>query len=472
MGRYKQVENVEVVDAGEKGQMIGKKDGWVYLLQNVIPGDVVDVKAKKKKKSFYEGYPVKFRTYSPYRETPVCEHFGTCGGCKWQNITYQKQLELKEKKVLDVFQRLGNFSNTIRQPILPSPVSERYRNKMDFSASAQRWLTKEEIDSGEEFGNEPGLGLQVQGRFDKVLSINKCHLQPEPSNSIRNAVQEFAIKNNWSFWDPVQHTGFLRSLVMRNSLDHEFLVTLVVSKYHQKSIEGCLNYLSDKFPEIKSLYYVVNGKKNDAISDLPHHHYGGEKYLKDKAGHLKFFVHPCAFYQTNGPHTENLYELVREYAELSGDEYLLDLYCGAGTIGLYLANECRKITGVEVVPEAIDLAYVNAAENNISEVEFFAGEAEKVLDPEFMEKNGKPDVVVVDPPRAGLHKKVVKFLAELQPSRIVYVSCNPATQARDIELLSELYGIEKMRPVDMFPHTPHVENVVLLKKQINAGTTG
>lgn len=467
MGRFKLIENVEVVDAGEKGKMIGKKDGWVYLLKDVIPGDIVDVKAKRKKKSFYEGFPVHFREESPYRAEPFCQHFGPCGGCKWQNIDYQKQLSIKEKQVKDAFSKFTSFSQLPIETILNSPVTRFYRNKMDFSATQERWISREEIDSHQTLSKGPALGLHAQGRFDKALDLEECHLQPEPSNQIRNAIRDYAIKNQWSFWDPVAHTGFFRSVILRNSIDGEFMVILVVSYWDKEAITECLDFISHKFPKITSSYYVINNKKNDAVNDLTHRFFKGNTHLQDRVGDMPFYIGPSSFYQTNSPHTENLYDLVSNYADLQGEEHLLDLYCGVGTIGLYLTGEEQKLTGIESIEEATRLARLNAKENNRRNVEFINGEAEKVLEEGLFDKKGLPDIVVTDPPRAGMHKNVVRFLLNLSAKKIVYVSCNPATQARDVELLSEKYEVEKLRPVDMFPHTPHVENVVLLKNKNN-----
>ncbi len=412
-----------------------------------------------------EGRVVKIKKYSDIRQKPVCDYFGTCGGCKWQMLPYEKQLEVKQQQVEDQLSRIGKFDFPDIKKIIGSENSEFYRNKLEFTFSNKRWLTDDEIKTSEEFTHRNAVGFHVPGLFDKVVDIQKCWLQEEPSNEIRNAVREYALENSLEFFDLREHHGFLRNLIIRKSSNGELMVILSVFRDDKEDLEKLLNFLDEKFPMITSLQYVINQKANDTILDQDIKVFKGKDHIVEEMGDLKFKIGPKSFYQTNSAQAERLYKCAADFAELTGNEIVYDLYTGTGTIANYLAGKSKKVIGVELVPEAIDDAKMNSEVNGIKNTVFEVGDMKDVMSQEFFAANGKPDVVILDPPRAGLHEKVIISLLEVEPEKIVYVSCNPATQARDVTLLSEKYEVKAVQPVDMFPHTHHVENVMQLRRK-------
>ncbi len=457
-------EKVEITDIGAEGKAIAKINDLIVFIPYVIPGDIVDIQINKKKKNYLEGYVVKFHKYSPNRQEPFCSHFGTCGGCKWQILPYQDQLKFKQKQVVDNLERIGKIKLEQVNDILPSEKTTYYRNKLEFSFSNKRWLTNDEIDDADnEIKQMNALGFHIPKKFDKILDIEHCYLQKEPSNKIRLAVKKFALENNLSFFDLRKQTGFLRNLIIRTSTTNELMV--IVSFYFEdkEKREELLNFIADNFNDITSLMYVINPKPNDSITDLEVKLFKGNDHFFEIMENLKFKIGPKSFYQTNSEQAYNLYKIVREFANLSGKETVYDLYTGTGTIANFIAKQSKKVIGIEYVKEAIDDAKVNSKINKIDNTEFFAGDIKDVLSQEFIDVKGKPDVIILDPPRAGMHKNVIESILYAKPRKIVYVSCNPATQARDINLLLDNYSVEKIQPVDMFPHTHHVENVALLR---------
>lgn len=469
MGRRRKqlpvLENIEIIDVAAEGKSIAKKDDLVIFVTNVIPGDVVDIQVTRKKKSFMEGRPVKFHKYSDKRVDAKCEHFGVCGGCKWQNLPYEDQLFYKQKQVVDNLERLGQVELPAINPILGSEETYYYRNKLEYTFSNKRWLTQDEVDSDAEFKNMNALGFHIPKMFDKILDIKHCYLQKDPSNQIRLAIRDYALKNDLPFFDIRNKEGFLRTMIIRTSTTNELM--LIVSFYHEdvERREGLLNHIADKFPEITSLMYVINDKPHDAIAEQDVIAYKGNDYIYEEMEGLKFKIGPKSFYQTNSEQAYNLYKITRDFAQLKGDEVVYDLYTGTGTIANFVAKQSKQVVGIEYVPDAIEDAKINSQINNIDNTSFFAGDMKDVLSEEFIKENGHPDVIILDPPRAGVHGDVIKSVLFADAQRIVYVSCNPATQARDISLLDEKYKVTKVQPVDMFPHTHHVENVVLLEKR-------
>jgi 23S rRNA (uracil1939-C5)-methyltransferase len=471
VGRRKELpvlENVRISDIGAEGNALARIDNLVVFVPMLVPGDVVDLKVTRKRKKYLEGKVIRFREYSPDRIIPVCKHFGICGGCKWQHLPYSLQLKYKEKQVKDNLTRIGKVELTEISPIIGSSEIFNYRNKLEYTFSNKRWLTNEEVQSGADFERESALGFHIPGLFDKVLDINECHLQPDPSNQIRNCVREYALRNDLSFFDLREQSGFLRNLVIRNSLDGNVMVIAVFFHDDTEKREGLLNYLAMEFPQITSLFYVINSKKNDSLTDQNPILYAGNDHLVEEMDGLKFRIGPKSFYQTNTIQALELYRITRDFAELKGDEIVYDLYTGTGTIANFIAGKAGKVIGVEYVNEAIEDAKINSGLNGISNTFFFSGDMKDVLTDEFMRINGKPEVIITDPPRAGMHEDVVNVILKSGADRIVYVSCNPSTQARDILLLSEEYQVSGVQPVDMFPHTHHVENVVLLRKKLNS----
>ena len=459
-------ENIEVIDAGAKGKSIAKApDGKVIFINNAVPGDVVDVQTTKKRKAFYEGSAIEFHKLSDKRTTPQCKHFGTCGGCKWQFMSYDSQLAYKENEVINNLKRLGKIELPEVSPILGSKDQYFYRNKMEFSFSDSRWLTLDEIKSSEEIDNRNALGFHMPGMWDKILDIDKCHLQEDPSNAIRTKVKQFATENNLPFFNQRKQEGLLRTLMIRITSTKEIMVLIQFFYDDQEKRELLLNYILKEFPEITSLQYVINEKGNDTIYDQEVICYGGRDYIEEEMEGLRFKINAKSFYQTNSKQAYELYKVTRDFAGLSGDELVYDLYTGTGTIAQFVAKKAKKVIGVEAVPEAIEDAKVNAKNNAIDNVDFFVGDMKKVFTQGFIEEHGTPDVVITDPPRDGMHKDVVAQLLHISPSKIVYVSCNSATQARDLALLDSTYKVTKVQPVDMFPQTYHVENVVLLEKR-------
>ena len=458
--------NLEVIDAGAKGKTIAKApDGKVVFLPNAVPGDVVDVQTFKQRTGYYEGKATVFHKLSDKRTEPACEHFGTCGGCKWQHMDYSHQLFYKEKEVVNNLTRIGHIELPEITPILGSKEQYFYRNKMEFSFSDSRWLTVEEIASTEDLGDRNALGFHIPGMWDKILDVKKCWLQGDPSNAIRNAVKDFALEHQIPFFNTRQQTGVLRTLMIRNTSIGELMIVVQFFKEDTESRIALLDHLKTSFPEITSLQYIINGKANDTIYDQDVICYHGRDHIFEEMEGLRFKINAKSFYQTNSDQAYNLYKITRDFAGLTGKELVYDLYTGTGTIAQFVAKNALKVIGVESVPDAISAAKENAILNNIDNVEFFVGDMKSVFNTEFIETHGHPDVIITDPPRDGMHKDVVAQILKITPNKIVYVSCNSATQARDLALLDSVYKISKTQAVDMFPQTHHVENVVLLEKR-------
>lgn len=457
-------ENIEVFDAGAKGKSVAKApDGKVIFLSNAVPGDIVDVQTFKKRKAFYEGKAINYHTLSDKRTEPLCEHFGTCGGCKWQHMKYEEQLFFKQKEVTNNLIRIGHIELPEITPILGCNEQYYYRNKMEFSFSDSRWLTIEEIQSDEDLGDKNALGFHIPGMWDKILDINQCHLQADPSNTIRLEVKKFSLNNDLSFFNTRNQTGLLRTLMIRTSSTGEIMVLLQLFAEDKLKRELLLDHLKVTFPEITSLQYVINTKGNDTIYDQEVICYHGKDHIFEEMEGLQFKINAKSFYQTNSAQAYELYKITRDFASLSGNEIVYDLYTGTGTIAQFVAKKAKKVVGIESVPDAILAAKENAKRNNIDNTEFYVGDMAKVFDNTFLETHGKPDVIITDPPRDGMHKKVVEQLLNIEATKIVYVSCNSATQARDLAILNTKYKVVKTQAVDMFPQTHHVENVVLLE---------
>jgi len=459
-------DHIKVLDAGAKGVSVAKApDGKIIFIPNVVPGDVVDVQTFKKRKAYYEGKAVKFHEFSEHRIEPICEHFGVCGGCKWQNMNYNQQLFYKQNEVFNHLQRIGKVELPEFEPILGSEKQFFYRNKMEFSFSNSRWLTEKEIGSTEDLGNRNALGFHIPKMWDKILDINKCHLQEDPSNAIRNEVRAFANENNLTFFNPRNHDGLLRTLMMRTASTGEIMVLIQFFENDNANRQLILDHIYDKFPQITSLQYVVNSKANDTLYDQDIKLYKGRDYILEEMEGLKFSINAKSFYQTNSDQAYELYKIARDFAALTGNEIVYDLYTGTGTIAQFVSKNAKKVIGVESVPEAIMDAKANAERNKISNCEFYVGDMKVVFNESFIAQHGKPDVIITDPPRDGMHKDVIEQIMKIEPSKIVYVSCNSATQARDLALMDEKYKVTRVRPVDMFPQTHHVENVVLLERR-------
>ncbi|OJW12550.1 23S rRNA (uracil(1939)-C(5))-methyltransferase RlmD [Mucilaginibacter sp. 44-25] len=460
-------ENVSVIDIAEEGKGVGKADDFVLFIEKAVPGDVADVEVYRSKKNFGEAKITKLITPSEHRTPAFCEHFGTCGGCKWQHMTYDAQLQFKQKAVRDALTRLAKIEVGHMDAIVPSPADRYYRNKLEFTFSNKRWLFDGENRDDEKLDMN-ALGFHIPGRFDKILNINHCYLQAEPSNDLRNSINAFAKENGISYYDVRQHTGALRNLIIRTASTGEIMVIVVFAHATQEEIDLLMNYVDAAFPQITSLLYIVNTKMNDTIFDQEVKAWRGPEFIHEEmptanGNVVRFRVGPKSFYQTNSIQALRLYEITRDFAGFKGDELVYDLYTGAGTIANFVAGHVRQVVGVEYVPSAIEDAKVNSEINNITNTKFYAGDMKDVLTPEFVAAHGKPDVIITDPPRAGMHADVVARLMEIEAEKIVYVSCNAATQARDLLILKEKYDTVKIQPVDMFPHTQHVENVVLLK---------
>jgi 23S rRNA (uracil1939-C5)-methyltransferase len=457
---------IKVLDAGAKGVSVAKApDGKVVFIPNVVPGDVVDVQTFKKRKAYYEGKAVKFHEFSEYRIEPICEHFGVCGGCKWQNMKYSQQLFYKQNEVKNHLQRIGKIELPEFEPILGSEKQFFYRNKMEFSFSNSRWLTEKEIESTEDLGNRNALGFHIPKMWDKILDINKCHLQEDPSNAIRNEIRAFANENGLTFFNPRAHEGLLRTLMLRTASTGEIMVLLQFFEDDKTNRELILDHIYKKFPQITSLQFVVNNKANDTLYDTNIQLYKGRDYILEEMEGLKFSINAKSFYQTNSDQAYELYKITRDFAGLTGNETVYDLYTGTGTIAQFVSKNAKKVIGVESVPEAISDAKANAKRNEITNCEFFVGDMKVVFNESFIAQHGKPDVIITDPPRDGMHKDVIEQILKIEPQKVVYVSCNSATQARDLALMDEKYKVTRVRPVDMFPQTHHVENVVLLEKR-------
>ena len=456
------IDALEITGISSEGKGVGRVDNKVVFVKETAPGDMVKIRITGKRKGVWEGVKEEIITPSADRTAPFCEHFGLCGGCKWQHLSYEAQLRHKQSHVEENLKKLSGLSLPKVNSILGSEETTFYRNKLEYTFSNFRWLTKEEIDSGEEHVRT-GLGFHIPKRFDKILNVNKCWLQPDPSNEIRLAVKEFADQHDIPYFDLKKQDGFLRNLIVRIASTEEVMVILQIAYYDDKLIDKVLSFLKEKFPQITSLMYVVNTKGNDSFYDLEVQFFAGNDHIMEQMDDLKFKIGPKSFYQTNSQQAHELYKIAADFAGLSGEELVYDLYTGTGTIANFIARSAKKVIGIEYVDAAIEDAKVNSEINGITNTEFFAGDMKDMLVNEFINEHGKPDVIITDPPRAGMHPSVTQLLADLAVDRIVYVSCNPATQARDLEVLGQVYDVIKIQPVDMFPHTQHVENVVLLK---------
>ena len=462
------LEKVTITDVAAEGKALAKVNDMVVFVPYVVPGDVVDLQVKRKKNKYAEAVAVKFHEFSPKRAVPFCQHYGVCGGCKWQCLTYEDQIKYKQKQVTDNLTRIGKVELPEISPILGSEKTEFYRNKLEFTFSDKRWLTEEEVKAEVQYDQMNAVGFHIPGAFDKVLAIEKCWLQDDISNQIRNTIRDYAYEHGLAFYNIRNHEGLLRNLMIRTSSTGELMVLLQVRVSQDKDLDETkklLAHVADKFPQITSLLYVVNNKCNDTINDLDVEVFKGNDHIFEEMEGLRFKVGPKSFYQTNSEQAYNLYKVAREFAGLTGDELVYDLYTGTGTIANFVSRKAKKVVGIEYVPEAIEDAKVNSAINNITNTLFYAGDMKDMLTQDFINEHGRPDVIITDPPRAGMHNDVIDVILFAEPKRIVYVSCNPATQARDLSLLDAKYKVMAVQPVDMFPHTHHVENVVLLEKR-------
>lgn len=462
------LENITITAVAAEGKSLARVDDKVVFVPYVVPGDIVDLQVKKKKNSYMEAVAVKFHEYSELRATPFCKHYGVCGGCKWQCLKYEEQLKAKQQQVFDNLSRIGKVELPEFMPILGSKLTKCYRNKLEFGFSDKRWLTEEEVKADVKYDVMDAVGFHISGAFDKILDIDECHLMDDINNRIRNDIREYALKNRLEFYNLRENKGLLRSLMIRNSNSGElmFLVQFRIEDDEAKAqADALMQHLAETFPEITSLLYVDNHKANDTIGDQDVHVVKGKDHIFELMEDLKFKVGPKSFYQTNTEQAFELYKVAREFAGLTGDELVYDLYTGTGTIANFVSKKAKKVIGIEYVPEAIEDAKVNSEINGITNTLFYAGDMKDILNREFIESHGRPDVIITDPPRAGMHQDVIDTILFASPKRIVYVSCNPATQARDLQLLDAAYKVTKVQPVDMFPHTQHVENVVLLEKR-------
>lgn len=460
------LENVTIEDVAAEGKALARVNDMVVFVPFVVPGDVVDLQVTRKKHHYCEAEAVRFIKKSEVREVPMCEHFGICGGCKWQNLPYEEQLKAKQRQVFDQLTRIGKIPLPEFRPIMGSVKTSEYRNKLEFGCSNRRWLTKEQIAAGTVYDNMNAIGFHITGAFDKILPIEKCWLMDDLHNRIRNSIRDYALGTGMSFFDLRQQHGLLRDIMIRNSNTGEWMV-LIQFHYDEKDDEqramALMAHIADSFPEITSLLYVDNQKCNDTFGDLELTVFKGNDHIFETMEGLKFKVGPKSFYQTNTEQAYHLYTVAREFAALTGNELVYDLYTGTGTIANFVARNAREVIGIEYVPEAIEDAKVNSAINGIANTKFYAGDMKDILNDEFIATHGRPDVIITDPPRAGMHQDVTDTILRAMPKRIVYVSCNPSTQARDLALLDVAYKVTEVQPVDMFPHTPHVENVVLLQ---------
>ena len=462
---YPLVEGLEITTLAAEGKAMGRWNDVVVFVPLTVPGDVVDVQIRSKRRRFMEGFVVRYVKKSPLRAEAFCEHFGVCGGCKWQNLPYGEQLRFKTDQVRDQLTRIGKIELPEIAPCLGSAETQFYRNKLEFTFADRRWLTREEIESAGDIGDAPAVGFHIPGMFDKVLDIRKCWLQPDPSNGIRMEAKRFCVENGYTFHNARSHEGLMRNMIVRTASTGEVMVIVVFNSDDRPRITALMDHLAAKFPEITSLFYIVNTKFNDSVGDLDPVCYRGKDHIIEEMEGLQFKVGPKSFYQTNSEQAYNLYKVAREFAGLTGNEMVYDLYTGTGTIANFVSRQAKKVIGIEYVPEAIEDAKVNSALNHIENTLFYAGDMKDILTQDFINQHGRPDVIITDPPRAGMHDDVINTILFAEPERIVYVSCNPATQARDLSLLSVKYSVKKVRPVDMFPHTHHVENVVLLEKK-------
>ena len=469
-------ENVSIIDIAEEGKGVGKANDLVLFVEKAVPGDIADVRVYRKKKNFAEGKIAELKKASEFRTSPFCEHFGTCGGCKWQHMSYDAQLLFKQKTVEGALTHLAKIDVTGILPILPSPADRYYRNKLEYTFSNKRWLNDGE-NRTDDAPNMDALGFHIPGRFDKILDVDHCYLQADPSNELRNSIRDFAKKQGISFYNLKQHEGALRNLIIRTSSTGELMVIVVFAYTSEEEVNSLMNFIGQNFPQITSLLYILNQKKNDTIFDQEVIAWRGPEYIYEEmvdgnGKTIRFRIGPKSFYQTNSIQATKLYEVARDFAGFKGNELVYDLYTGAGTIANFIAGQVNEVVGVEYVPSAIEDAKINSEINGINNTKFYAGDMKDVLNAEFVTTHGKPDVIISDPPRAGMHPDVVVRLLEIDAEKIVYVSCNPATQARDLALLKEKYEVIKIQPVDMFPHTQHVENVVLLELSAGHETVG
>lgn len=464
------LENITITDYAAEGKALARVNELVVFVPFAVPGDVVDLQVRRKKHSYCEAEIIRFIKYSERRVKPFCQHFGICGGCKWQNIPYDEQLRMKQKQVYDQLTRIGKVNLPEFNQILGSVKTQGYRNKLEFGCSNRRWLTQDEIASGSDFTQMNAVGFHITGAFDKILPIEKCWLMDDLQNKIRNAIRDYAYEHDIVFYDVRRQCGLLRDIMVRNSDTGEWMV-LIQFHYEKDEDEviakNLLQHIADSFPEITSLLYVNNQKGNDTFNDLNIEVFKGNDYIYETMDGLTFKVGAKSFYQTNTKQAYHLYSVVRDFANLTGNELVYDLYTGTGTIANFVSRYAKRVIGIEYVPEAIEDAKINSEINNISNTLFFAGDMKDILTESFISENGTPDIIITDPPRAGMHPDVVQTIIKTAPKRIVYVSCNPATQARDLSLLDDLYEVVAVQPVDMFPHTPHVENVVLLNRRVN-----
>lgn len=468
MKRKKQqiLENIQLISAGAKGVAVGKtEEGKTILVSGAVPGDTVNVRVKKSKSKYYEGEAVHILEPSPWRVMPKCIHFGVCGGCKWQNLSYEKQLDFKQNEVLNNIRRIGGIEDFETLPILGSEEQYFYRNKMEFSFSDARWLTQDEVDSAADINDKNALGFHIPGMWSKILDLKECWLQEAPSNDIRLAVKQYAQQHNLQFFDVRNHEGFLRTLMLRQNSKGEWMVLFQLFREEKENREKLFDFILNQFPQIRTLVYAINPKPNDSIYDLEIQTYFGEGFLMEEMDGLKFKIGPKSFFQTNYRQALELYRKTLECAELSGDEVVYDLYTGTGTIAQYVARRAKQVIGIESVQEAIDAAKEHAALNGLDNCTFYCGDMKDVFTEEFLNRHPKADVLITDPPRDGMHPKVVEQILKLKPEKIVYVSCNSATQARDLALMKEDYRVEKILPVDMFPQTHHVENIAVLHRK-------
>lgn len=456
------LENILITAVGAEGNAIARVGEMVLFVPMLVPGDIADIRIKKKKKRYLEGSVVRIKEFSSDRIDPVCSHFGVCGGCKWQHMPYNLQLKWKAQQVFDNLTRIGKLEISDLPVISGAKEIYHYRNKLEYTFSAKRWLTREEIASDSDFSATGALGFHIPGYFDKVLDITLCHLQPEPSNRIRNGLRDFSLEKQISYFDPVGQDGLLRNVTVRTTLAGEVMVLVVFRENDEENVGAVMEYLRDSFPEITSLMYIINQKRNDSISDQEPLLFHGKDHITEELEGLKFRVGPKSFYQTNPVQASLLYGIVRDFAALTGSETVYDLYCGTGTIACYMAGRAGKVIGVEYIEEAVADARLNAEINGIGNVSFHAGDMKDVLSPDFFGQQGTPDVIITDPPRAGMHPGVVQAILDAGAHTIVYISCNPATQARDIQLLAGKYDVTGIHAVDMFPHTHHIENVIRL----------
>ena len=457
------IENIEIIDTASKGKSVAKHDGRAIFVQGGVPGDICDITVLKRRKKYWEARIEKIHTYSKKRTEPKCEHFGTCGGCKWQNMKYESQLSFKQNEVLNNLKRIGGIDLPLHQEIIGSKNKYFYRNKMEYTFSNKRWLTIEEIQSEEDIKDKDACGFHVPGMFDKVINLHNCYLQQEPSNAIRLSVKKFADKNNLAYFDIRNQQGLLRNLMIRSSSTKDIMVLVQFYENDKKNINLMMEHIKTTFPKITSLLYIINQKANNTIYDQEVICYNGEDHIMEEMDGLYFKIGAKSFFQTNSEQAKVLYRKTKELANITSDDLVYDLYTGTGTIAQYIATSAKKVVGIDSVEEGIKAAYLNAERNNIDNCTFYTGDMKEIFTDEFISKNGIPDVIITDPPRDGMHKKVVEQILKISAKRIVYVSCNSATQARDLALMDEKYKVSHIQPVDMFPQTHHVENIVVLE---------